>query len=102
MVRLLLIFDSFAGTKECIKWHQRKNIFVELYEEMFCAGYSDGKQDACLGDSGGGYYLVEDGRFTLIGITSAGFGCGVDHQPGIYHNVIMTGSWIQSILNRFG
>lgn len=35
--------------KECIAWHRKKKIFVELYEEMFCAGYSDGKQDACLG-----------------------------------------------------
>lgn len=53
------------------------------------------------GDSGGGYYLLENGKFTLVGITSAGFGCGVEYQPGIYHNVIMTGPWIQNILNRF-
>ncbi|XP_055319942.1 serine proteinase stubble isoform X2 [Sitodiplosis mosellana] len=86
---------------ECIKWHKKKNIFVELYEEMFCAGYSDGKQDACLGDSGGGLYLVENGKFTLVGITSAGFGCGVDHQPGIYHNVQLTAKWIQNVLNRY-
>ncbi|XP_031641018.1 serine proteinase stubble [Contarinia nasturtii] len=86
---------------ECIKWHKKKNIFVELYEEMFCAGYSDGKQDACLGDSGGGLYLFENGKFTLVGITSAGFGCGVDHQPGIYHNVQMTTKWIQNVLNRY-
>ena len=26
-------------------------------------------------------------RWTLIGITSAGFGCAVDKQPGIYHKV---------------
>lgn len=89
------------GATECIKWHKKKNIFVELYEEMFCAGYSDGKQDACLGDSGGGLYLLENGKFTLVGVTSAGFGCGVDHQPGIYHNVQMTGHWIQNVLSRF-
>ena len=26
-------------------------------------------------------------RWTLIGVTSAGFGCAVDKQPGIYHKV---------------
>lgn len=54
-----------------------------------------------LGDSGGGLYLLENGKFTLVGITSAGFGCGVDHQPGIYHNVQLTAKWVQSVLNRF-
>jgi hypothetical protein len=35
---------------ECIKWHQKKNIIVELYDEMLCAGYKNKTIDACLGD----------------------------------------------------
>uniref|UniRef100_A0A1A9WYU3 Lectizyme n=1 Tax=Glossina brevipalpis TaxID=37001 RepID=A0A1A9WYU3_9MUSC len=85
---------------ECLHWHEIKNIEVELYGEMFCAGHSDGHQDACLGDSGGPLIIKERGRYTLVGITSAGFGCGVDHQPGIYHNVQKTSKWIQEILTR--
>lgn len=54
-----------------------------------------------LGDSGGGLILLEKGKFTIVGITSAGFGCGVDHQPGIYHNVQMTSNWIQNNINKF-
>lgn len=83
------------SASDCIQWHESKQINVELFGEMFCAGHSDGHQDACLGDSGGPLIIKDRGRFTLVGITSAGFGCGVDHQPGIYHNVQKTSKWIQ-------
>ncbi|XP_004535990.1 serine proteinase stubble [Ceratitis capitata] len=85
---------------DCIRWHESKRINVELYAEMFCAGHSDGHQDACLGDSGGPLIVKERGRFILVGITSAGFGCGVDHQPGIYHNIQTTAKWIQDMIVR--
>ncbi|XP_053693240.1 serine proteinase stubble [Sabethes cyaneus] len=86
------------STKDCLRWHKSKHISVELYNEMFCAGHSDGHQDACLGDSGGPLIINDRGRFTLIGITSAGFGCGIDHQPGIYHNIQKTVKWIQNVI----
>lgn len=35
---------------ECIKWHEKKNIHVELFDEMICAGYKNKTVDACLGD----------------------------------------------------
>ena len=60
---------------------------LQLHSEMFCAGHKQGKMDACLGDSGGPLIIHYNGRWTLIGITSAGFGCAVDKQPGIYHKV---------------
>lgn len=34
---------------ECIEWHDSKQIDIDLYPEMFCAGHEDGHQDACLG-----------------------------------------------------
>lgn len=50
------------------------------------------------GDSGGPLIILDGGRYYLVGITSAGFGCGVDHQPGIYHNVKLTASWIRTVI----
>lgn len=35
---------------ECIEWHESKQIDIDLYPEMFCAGHEDGHQDACLGE----------------------------------------------------
>jgi secreted trypsin-like serine protease len=84
---------------ECLQWHEHKNINLELHSEMFCAGHSDGHMDACLGDSGGPLIVQQDGRWMLAGITSAGFGCAVDHQPGIYHKVADTAGWIAAHIN---
>ncbi|XP_030080953.1 uncharacterized protein LOC111597662 [Drosophila hydei] len=81
------------STLDCVRWHESKQISVEIKSEMFCAGHSDGHMDACLGDSGGPLVIKEHGRFVLVGITSAGFGCGVDHQPGIYHNLQKSLRW---------
>ncbi|XP_039748225.1 transmembrane protease serine 11D [Pararge aegeria] len=87
------------STEQCINWHQSKQILVEIHSEMICAGHSDGHQDACLGDSGGPLIVLDSGRYYLVGITSAGFGCGVDHQPGIYHNVKITANWIKDVIS---
>ncbi|XP_042223108.1 serine proteinase stubble-like isoform X2 [Homarus americanus] len=79
---------------DCLRWHHHKGIDVKLHFEMFCAGHSEGEMDACLGDSGGPLVIHRNGRWVLAGITSAGFGCAVDHQPGIYHKVSVTSSWV--------
>lgn len=39
----------FKDAIDCVRWHESKQINVEIYNEMFCAGHSDGHQDACLG-----------------------------------------------------
>lgn len=83
---------------KCIEWHERKQIDIDLYPEMMCAGHADGHQDACLGDSGGPLIILQNNRYYLVGITSAGFGCGVDNQPGIYLNVQKVLGWLQSVV----
>lgn len=42
-------------------WHKTKQIVVELHQEMICAGHEMGKQDACVGDSGGPLIVLENG-----------------------------------------
>ncbi|XP_063709024.1 serine proteinase stubble [Culicoides brevitarsis] len=83
---------------DCIEWHESKQIDIDLYPEMFCAGHEDGHQDACLGDSGGPLIVMQKNRYYLVGITSAGFGCGVGFQPGIYLNVQKTLKWLRNII----
>ncbi|XP_030763290.1 serine protease 27 isoform X2 [Sitophilus oryzae] len=86
--------------RECRAWHKIKQIDVDLHSEMICGGHKEGKRDACLGDSGGPLIVLEKGRWTLVGITSAGFGCGEAQQPGIYHKIPTTVDWIKTIIHN--
>ncbi|RWS17620.1 Plasma kallikrein-like protein, partial [Dinothrombium tinctorium] len=82
--------------KECENWHRSQGIDLHIFPEMMCAGYENGEKDACVGDSGGPLIVYHDGRWTLGGITSAGFGCAQSRQPGIYHRVSHTVEWVQT------
>ena len=55
--------------------------------EMICGG-EEGK-DTCQGDSGGPLVVQIEGKWTLIGVTSWGIGCGSRNSPGVYANVSM-------------
>ena len=49
---------------------------------MICGG---GYLDTCQGDSGGPLIANIDGKFTLVGVTSWGKGCGV--SPAAYSDI---------------
>ncbi|KAJ8019463.1 Transmembrane protease serine 9 [Holothuria leucospilota] len=73
------------------------NNFIE--EIMLCAGNGDFSVDSCSGDSGGGL-ICQSGDtqlWTLAGITSFGFGCGLEGFPGIYTRLATTRSFVDSI-----
>lgn len=44
-------------------------------------------KDTCQGDSGGPMFTRASGRYTQIGITSFGAGCGAPGAPGVYAEV---------------
>lgn len=57
---------------------------------MFCAGYLNGRHDACVGDSGGP--LVLNGA--LFGIVSWGIKCATYDSLGVYTYVPFVRKWI--------
>jgi secreted trypsin-like serine protease len=72
----------------------------------FClAGNFSGGQDTCLGDSGGGLYIIDNSlsvpRRMVIGITSFGTGCGRSMLPGIYTRVSYHLDFIRLVLLNF-
>jgi len=92
MVELPIISNSM-----CMHWYNRSGSrqFIPDYT-FLCAGWEEGKMDACSGDSGGP--LVDyrrDGRAEIVGIVSWGIGCGVKGRPGVYTRVTQFVPWIK-------
>ena len=61
-----------------------------------CAGRVRGGADACAGDSGGALVTLVAGRPVLVGVASAGNGCGRSAYPGVYARVTTYAPWITS------
>ncbi|XP_028142502.1 serine protease svh-1 isoform X2 [Diabrotica virgifera virgifera] len=71
-----------------------------LTNGMFCAGSMDGAMDACDGDSGGPLACLDQGVFTLYGITSWGMHCGYANKPGVYVKVGHYRKWIDDTIEK--
>ncbi|XP_067325052.1 hepatocyte growth factor activator isoform X1 [Anolis sagrei] len=67
---------------------------ADISENMFCAGFLDGRSDACQGDSGGPLACAKDGISYLYGVISWGDGCGKVGKPGVYTKVTNYVDWI--------
>ncbi|KAM9801675.1 transmembrane protease serine 5 [Neosynchiropus ocellatus] len=65
---------------------------------MLCAGYTDGKMDACQGDSGSPLVCQDDDVWRLIGVVSWGNGCAQPNYPGVYTKVAEFLGWIYDII----
>ena len=75
---------------------------------MLCAGYQQGGQDACAGDSGGPLIIREiegneASQWIQVGIISWGKGCAQADAYGVYTHVAIYKSWVdvQIALNSF-
>ena len=78
-------------TAICDSW-----LFSKLdYNVEFCAGWEEGVQDSCTGDSGGPFMCRHGSTWKLYGVVSWGEGCGKPNKPGIYADVRAFANWIR-------
>ncbi|XP_076310267.1 venom protease-like [Tachypleus tridentatus] len=80
--------------KHCQSLYHTAGKMVIFQSGQMCAGYKEGKKDSCQGDSGGPLYMNKNNIFTVIGVVSAGIGCGREYLPGLYTEVVFYRSWI--------
>ncbi|XP_075784859.1 serine protease 27-like [Pelodiscus sinensis] len=67
----------------------------DIQEDMLCAGYTHGGQDACQGDSGGPLACKMGESWVQAGVVSWGEGCAQENRPGVYIRVTSYQGWLQ-------
>ncbi|XP_063096580.1 transmembrane protease serine 11F [Cavia porcellus] len=81
------------GTDVC----NRTDVYDGLITSgMLCAGFMEGKVDACKGDSGGPLVYDKHDIWYIVGIVSWGQSCALPKKPGVYTRVTKYRDWIAS------
>ncbi|XP_022522270.2 mannan-binding lectin serine protease 1 isoform X2 [Astyanax mexicanus] len=85
---------------ECEASYASRSVVYNITDNMFCAGFFEGGQDTCLGDSGGAF-VTEDphsGRWVVHGLVSWGGPeeCGSQRVYGVYTRVANYARWLHT------
>ena len=85
---------TIMSNRDCLR--DSKYPAHELTENMMCAKSPVGEsvQDACQGDSGGPLIARAGSGYSLVGVVSWGYGCGVAEYPGVFARVTKVLDWI--------
>lgn len=96
--RLLLAQLPYLNNDECLAAYRRQEVNLPISRNMFCAGFKDGQQSACTGDSGSPlvFYDRPTRRYTIEGLVSFGVvgQCGLPERYTVFTKVSLFAPWI--------
>lgn len=71
-------------------------------ETMVAAGYPEGGEAPCLGDSGGPLLVAGRSHWKVAGVTSWGEGCARARRPGIYTRIsaMRIHRWVKAVVHE--
>lgn len=88
---------------ECEASYASRSVNYNITSNMFCAGFYEGGQDTCLGDSGGAFVIQDarSGRWVAQGLVSWGGPeeCGSQRVYGVYTRVANYVRWLHAEMN---
>lgn len=82
------------------KCNENKSYNGTVPRTALCAGFQDGRIDACQKDSGGPLACEYDGRWYLVGVTSWGKHCALPNKYGVYADTRVLHTWITSVIQQ--
>lgn len=87
------------NNKQCQEMYHNSGHMKIISDSFLCAGYENGGQDSCEGDSGGPLQVqrLADSRWVLAGTVSHGIKCAEPNLPGIYIRTAAYLPWIRSV-----
>ncbi|XP_076832444.1 mannan-binding lectin serine protease 1 isoform X2 [Brachyhypopomus gauderio] len=92
-----------VAQEECEASYASRSAHYNITANMFCAGFYEGGQDTCLGDSGGAFVMEDphSGRWVAQGLVSwAGpEECGSERVYGVYTRVANYAHWLHLQMN---
>uniref|UniRef100_A0AAR2KF12 Vitamin K-dependent protein C n=1 Tax=Pygocentrus nattereri TaxID=42514 RepID=A0AAR2KF12_PYGNA len=86
--------NSFAKKREKESW------IPHLTDNMFCAGFKEGGNDSCKGDSGSAFVVKKGDVHWAMGIVSWGLDCGRAGVYGVYTRVSRYLDWINKVMSE--
>lgn len=90
------------GNKQCQEMYRNSGHLKLISDSFLCAGYENGGQDSCEGDSGGPLQVqrANESRWVLAGTVSHGVKCAEPEKPGVYIAVSRYVDWIKSVTHH--